>query len=243
MLMRRLTLIVISLAAMLGAVAQTSTYDEYSIKAHRYFGFEEWATAGALYSILISERPEAVDNYSHAIVAAGMLGDTLQQVNITHLALTNRLNIDSLFTYTERTSFEVGQTSLYEDYLLLVRADTPWLARVINGYLLRYYSYRAYGPGIVEYSTRMLEGAPLDERFMLSLARGYLLCGDTSKAIDTYLKVIELNPSNYRALLYVGNYYRQFTDPASRSAARAYLQAAYRIHPTPYIEEALRQLQ
>lgn len=242
MLMLRNILLGIVTLCSLSAAAQTD-YEGYAVKAQRYFGYEEWASAGALYSMLISERPAVIDNYSHAIVAAGMLGDSIQQVNVTHIALTNHINVDSLLTSIERTSFDVGQTSLYEDYLLLIRADTPWLARVIDGYLLRYYSYRCYGPGIVEYSLRMLEGAPADERFLMSLAKGYLLCGDTAEAIDTYRLVTELNPANYRALLFLGNYYRDQSDADARELARLYLQQAYNLHATPYVEEALRNLQ
>ena len=241
LMIRHIILGIIALCSV-SAVAQTD-YDSYAVKAQRYFGYKEWASAGALYSILIADRPEVTDNYSHAIVAAGMLGDSIQQVNLTHIALTNQINVDSLFTSTERTSFEVGQTSLYENYLLLIRSDTPWLARVIDGYLLRYYSYRSYGPGIVEYSLRMLEGAPADDRFLMSLAEGYLLCGDITEAIDTYRLAAELNPANYRALLFLGNYYKEQPDDDSRSLARLYLQAANNLHSTPYVEEALRNLQ
>lgn len=239
--MRIVTLIIMAMWCGAAVSGQTD-YDSYAIRAERYFGYGEWASSGAIYSIMIGERPEVISNYSHAIVAAGMQADSASEVRLTHLALSNRINVDSLFTSVERISFEVGQTSMYERYLLLVRDDSPWLARVINGYLLRYYSYRSYGPGIVEYSKLMLEGADTDERFLMSLARGYLLCGRVSDAVDVYIHVAEVNPQNYKAILYLANYYSGFADDISRTLARQYFQAAYNMHPTPYVAEALKNL-
>lgn len=238
--MRSLLILVGCLRCLMAAAAPS--YDDYAVKAARYFGFGEWASAGALYAIMISERPDVIDNYSHAIVSAGMMADTVTQANLTHLALSNRINVDSLFTSVEQTSFEVGQTSMYEHYLQLVRRDSPWLTRVVNGYLLRYYTYRNFGPGIVEYSRLMLEGAPDSERFLMSLAYGYLLCGRTSDAVDTYLRVTVVNPLNYEALLYLGNYYADFSDDIYRSLARQYFQAAYNVRHTPYVARALKNL-
>lgn len=90
---------------------------------------------------------------------------------------------------------------------------------------------------MVEYATRMLSGLPESTEYLSALAKGYLLTGDDSKAIDTWQKILGIDPRNYSALLELGNYYMLTGDTAT---ARRYLQQAQAIHSTPYVARALQ---
>lgn len=235
----------ISLIALLAALSASATgYDTLAVKAERFFGYGEWASAEAMYSLMLEQHPEIPDTYAHAIVAAGMLHNTPLQMHLTDMALTSQVPIDSIFTSVERTSFSVGQTSLYQDYLLQCRDAMPWLTRSINGYLLRYFTYRRDAQGMITYSRMMLDGMPEDEKFLYPLAQGYLLAGDDTQAIATYLRIIDINPKAYQALLYLGNYYAQRaqSDGSARTLATDYLRRAMEINPTPHVQSLLHTL-
>lgn len=208
-------------------------------RAARFFSYREWINAGALYTMLLGDHPTNTLYCSRAIVAAGMLGDTLQQTTLTNNALDAHTPIDSLFTAVERTSFSVGQTSLYEAYLLHTKSTSPWLSRVIDGYLMRYYAYRRNPDGMIAYSRIMLSGNPESQPFLFTLAQGYLLNGQTDEAIKTYQHIIELNPQSLEALLYLANYY---DSSGNKAQALHYFQRAASIKATPFVEAAIERL-
>lgn len=225
--------------------AATAEYDQLAARAARFFHYREWSSAEAMYTLLIQKRPDRCDSYSHAIVAAGMLNDTLNTSRLTISALNARIPVDSLFSDVEKISFSIGRTSLYEKYLLFTQRDQPWLSRIIDTYLMRYYSYRRYGPGMVRYSRAILERLPDDINALYTLAQGYLITGKTAQAIATYSHITALDPNAYLALLYLGNYYasQSDTNPDARTKALIYLNQAHRLRPTPYTEKLLRTLQ
>ncbi len=226
------------------SVAADAEYDQLAARAARFFHYREWASAEAMYTLMIQKQPNRCDSYSHAIVAAGMLNDTLNTSRLTISALNARIPVDSLFSDIEKISFSIGRTSLYEKYLLFTQRDQPWLSRVIDTYLMRYYSYRRYGPGMVCYSLAILERLPDDIPALYSLAQGYLISGKTNEAIATYSHIVSLDPNAYLALLYLGNYYATHLDTGTDARAKAgiYLNQAHRLRPTPYTEKLLNTL-
>ncbi len=214
-------------------------------RADRFFHYREWISAGALYAMLLGEKPADATYCSRAIVAAGMLGDTIQQLRLTDQALDAHMPVDSLFGSVERTSFSVGQTSLYERYLLLTKQHSPWLTRVVDAYLMEYYAYRKDPDGMIAYSKIMLKGNPDDERFLYTLAQGYLLSGMTDDALGVYRHIVQLNPRSIEAILYLANFYYRTAESDAMAAAEAlaYFRQAFQIHPTPYVAAALDRLQ
>lgn len=239
--LRQLILLFIGISTAVQAFGANAADDSMVQRADRFFKYREWASAEALYSVLIGETPDNTLFYGRAITSAGMLADSTQQLTLTNLALEAHVPIDSLFTSVERTSFSIGQTSLYEDYLLLTKAKNPWLKRVVDSYLMRYYTYRRNPDGMIEYSKIMLEGNADDQRFLNTLAQGYLISGRIDEAIDTYRHIVALNPQAYEALLYLANYYyeRAAADPTAVALAADYFRRAQAINPTPYVQQRI----
>ncbi len=234
------------LTALLFSAGATAAQPDNSMasRADRFFHYREWVSATALYGVLLDKTPADTRLYGRAIVSAGMTGDTLRQVQFTDMALKAHVAVDSLFSSVERTSFSVGQTSLYENYLLTTRQHEPWLARIIDSYLMHYYTYRRYPDGMIAYSRLMLEGNPESLPLLYTLAQGLLLKGDTESALSTYRKIAELNPESLEALLYLANYYDQYSqsDRTAAQEALTFFNAAARIEPTPYIQSAITRL-
>lgn len=226
------------------AAADSAAYSVLATKAARFFHYREWQSAAALYGMMIEKRPQLATSYGHAIVAAGMTGDTLRQISLSKYAFTAHVPFDSLFKAVEDVSFSIGQTSLYERYLIMVRREQPWFARAIDAYLLRYYTFRRDAPGMIAYSLRMLDHVPYNLQFLYSLAQGYLFDGQADKAIETYLKIVSIDPQSYDALLYLANYYydRRGADSANADKALAYFRQAQSVKATPFIDGRIADL-
>lgn len=241
------TVMLIFQAISLTATAQTATagvqrrsYEATEAKAQRFFKYGEWANAAAMYELMLEERPRVCDTYAHAIVVAGERAMPSYEIALAEKAQSNLVPVDSLLQGVQRVSFSLGHAQQYENFLVLLKEQQPWLGRSIDKQLLRYYLLRRNGPGIVKYSKIMLSGAPDNAEFMLSLAQGQLLLGDFDSAVATYRDILDIHPDNYTALLYLGNYYLEQGD---REQSLQYLQRAQMVKATPYVATTIATLE
>jgi predicted Zn-dependent protease len=252
MITRKLLLIVGLMVACLSVKGQTP-YARLELKADRFFSQREWAQAAATYYQMLELRPEVAATYGKAIVANAVRGDSVAEMELLVKALNAKIPFDSVLTRVKSTSFQLGKSNLYGDFLLRAKAECPWMRRPIDGYLLRYYIYRNDGPNMMAYSRIMLQGDETNTGFLTSLAQGAMLCGDYDEAVTTYQTILALDPENYNALLALGNYYLALeeTEPAEAGTspgasaqirARDYLARANALRPTPYVTALLRSL-
>ena len=234
------------LAGTTRSFAATADYGALQSKATLFYDNDEWASALAMYTLMIDERPSVVDNYSHAIVAASLAGDTARTMQLLEQSTKARVPLDSLYDSIRRLAFNQGNALIYEHFLKNAATTFPWLKRNIDARLLQYYIWRRDGEGMVQYATIMLNGLPDDIDFLTALADGYFSLGDNTRAVQTYTYLLAIDPDNYHALLVLGNYYHDIaagdkSDIQSRELAREYLTRAYRLRPTPFLATLLHQ--
>lgn len=244
--MRYVSTLLLSLLTVLTTLAQ-APYSRLQLKADRFFSQHEWAQAAATYYQMLEIKPDVPATYGKAIVANAVRGDTVAEMELMVKALNSKVPFDSVLSRVKTTSFELGKSNLYGDFLLRVRQAYPWMRRPVDNYLLRYYTYRQDGAKMMEYSRIMLQGAPGNRAFTLALARGAMLCGRYEEGLAAYRSLLAADPANYDALLALGNYYAiQAESPADASDAKTlaitYLRRADAIHPTPYVAALLDRL-
>ena len=236
--MKKILAAITGLCISLAALA-ASDYATTAAKAQRFFDAREWASAQALYGLMLDQQPKADSVYIHAIVASSMLGHS----NTASTLLTNAMNagvsFSQLMSGVKTVSFEVGAPAVYEDFLKRSQHDCPWLHRAIDAELLKYYIFRNNGPLTVEYARKMLAGLPNSVEYLSDLAEGYIAMGDGGNAAETWKRILDLEPDNYKTLLKLGNYYDIIGD---RSAATDYLRRADQIRQTPFVAKRLAAL-
>lgn len=218
--------------------AQTP-YARLKLKADRFFEQKEWAQASATYYQMLELEPAVPATYGNAIVVSALRGDTIGEMQLMVRALDNKIPFDSVLSRVRSTSFSLGRSNLYGDFLLRVRDAYPWMRRPMDNYLLRYYTYRHDGAKMMEYARILLQGDPDNTGFLWALAQGAMLCGDTPTGVATYHRIIQLAPEDYDALLALGNHYYIIDD---RERALRYLSRAMAVHPTPYVASILDKL-
>ena len=189
------------------AASGQTPYSRLELKADRFFSQGEWAQAAATYYQMLEARPDVAATYGKAIVANAVRGDTLAEMELMVKALNAKVPFDSVLSRVRSTSFSLGKSNLYGDFLLRVKEAYPWMRRPMDNYLLRYYSYRKDGAKMVEYSRMMLQGDPSNTAFLMSLAQGAMLCGDYAQGVRAYESILAVSPADYDALVALGNYY------------------------------------
>lgn len=219
--------------------AGTRDYAATAAKAQRFFKYQEWANAAAMYEIMLEDSAKVVNTYAHAIAVAGMRNMPDYEMSLLERAQKQLIPMDSVLHGVQRVTFAMGHTSLYENFLLLVKERQPWLTRSIEKQLLRYYMFRRNAPEIIRYSKIMLSGAPENAEYLGNLATGYMYDGDETNGIATYKRLLEYHPDNYKTLLVLGNYYDMKGDTVQ---ALRYLRHADSIQPTPYVTRLINRL-
>ncbi len=236
---RKIALIVLALTALTATAANESLYDRTAAKAARFFEAREWASAQALYGLMLDERPDSLSTYVHAIVASSLLGHEQTAARLLTDAMTAGISFTGLMQGVKTVSFKVGEADVYEEFLLRSQRDCPWLERAIDAELLSYYKFRDNGPLTVAYAEKMLAGLPGSARYLADLADGYTTEADFGKAVEAWEKILEGNPRDYLALLHLGNYYAITGD---NNRAAGYLSRAFEIKQTPYVAQRLADL-
>lgn len=221
--------------------AQTP-YSRLELKADRFFEQKEWSQAAATYYQMLEVRPDVAATYGKAIVANAVKGDTIAEMDLMVRALNAKIPFDSVLSRVRMTSFQLGKSNLYGDFLLRVKDAYPWMRRPIDNYLLRYYIYRQDGVKMIEYSQMMLQGDPSNIQFLSSLAQGAMLCGNFDEGIRAYETILSVAPDDYDSLLALGNYYYIENRVAVEAQAKDEKQLMRMLSTGPYAEKALSYL-
>lgn len=239
--MRRFLILLAALVPLASAAfaAKQRSLSEIGVRAERFYAQKEWASAAAMYSLMIDERPDSARLYGRAVTAAAMRGETGEQRMLLRRALEAKVPIDSVFHYVEVSSFALGEASVLEKFLKLAVESEPWLSRKIDASLLDYYTFRRDGAAMVSYARRLLNGMPDSEKFGLRLAEGLLIEGRSGEAAKAFADVLVHHPSSLQALLYLGEMSLRKGDYV---AAEHYLSRANAIDSTPHLVATLNQL-
>ncbi len=236
--MNRIYTILAAIALALAAQAQVS-YQNTEAKADRFFDHQEWASAAAMYNFMLQEQPKRADTYGRAIVATEMLGDTLRSMELLTDAMRYGVPLDSVLGLVRQYSFQQAHGDMYEQFLLDAVRHNPWLERPIDAKLLSYYAFRRNGVQMVEYADKMLRGTPDNISFLQDKAEGYMINNQPQAAVDTWQRILQLEPHNYIATLNLANYY---DINGNREQALKYFRQARDMRPTPYVDQAIRRL-
>lgn len=231
--MRRL-LLTLLLCATLCAGA-TGRYESLRVRADRSYGWREWASAAAMYELMLDICPDSARTYSRAIVATCLVPDTVAGPDLLQRAMAHGIALDDVLRRVRAESYDIGEPALYGSLLQRLQTVMPWMSRAIDHELLRHYLERGDGPNTVRYARVMLDGLPDSREFLSALARGYLTQDMTEEAADVWRRILELYPDDYETLLYLANYHILGGRP---DEARPYITRARQIRDTP----ALRQL-
>lgn len=239
-LIRHIKILFAAAALSVTAVASAATsYETNAVKAARFFEWREWASAEALYGLMLAEKPDVDSTYVKAIVAASMIGHRDAASHLLTQAMKAGVSFPKLMAGVKTISFEVGAANVYEDFLLRSQRECPWLERAIDAELLKYYQFRDNGKLIVDYAKKMLAGVPQSPDYLSALADGYVILGDYDNAIAAWQKILSVSPRNYLTLLKLGNYY---ANAGQSDQAHEYLSRAAEVHATPYVANRLASL-
>lgn len=221
-----------------GAIAAQTADKALADKADRAFVNREWAGASALYMLLSDKEPSAGLPYARLIVAQEMRADTAGSAASIERALSHSVPLDSVLKPAREAAFSLSRPDLYENLLLRLQRSLPYLHRVIDIRLLRYYTLRRDPAKMADYSRRMLTGNPADTDAIATIADAAVMEGDTDAAIAAWERILAIDPVNYNALAALANTLAS-TDPVR---AAAYAERALAIRPNNALSALLRSL-
>ena len=247
---RILLALIVTLFAGIAINAQHTSYSTLAVKAQRYYNYQEWPNAAAMYELMLAQRPDVPATYSYAIVTAAMRNDTTTQVRLMERAAKNAVPFDSLFSTIRHQATLLGHPTIYSNFMHRVAQQQPWMKRIVDIRLLEFYRFRRDADSTIATVQMLLETTPDNIEFITALAEAYTLKADMDAAESQYRRILELDPNNLNTLLILGNYYRSLAESASadnaadyRAQALAMLSRAQQISATPYLNTIIKELQ
>ncbi len=243
-----IAVIIIVIAAALSHVATyaATSYSTLAMKAERFYSQREWASAAAMFALMLDERPRDYSLYARAIVATAMIPDSVGEMQLIDKAFTELCPVDSLFNGVKRATFAIGQTALCERLLEKVKRSYPWTQRIVDAQLLDYYVFRHAARKMLEYSDIMLSGSTDSTKFLRAKAQALLLLGRNREAEIELNRIIELDPGDIETLVTLGFLYlaedQKSGSQEQQEHAASLLGRAYKLHPTPYLDRLLHRL-
>lgn len=221
------------------AVCAASSDSIMERRAERSYLAGEWTSAQTLYNIVADRHPRDARAVARAITAGLMRGDSIALIPAVEKALSAGTPIDSLTGNLQAEALANGRVDLYEHTLLTMADKLAYLRRPVNARLLAFYRFRNDADNVIRYAGMMLAGVADDPRYLNPLAWAYAQKGNIDKAVETWRRVLVVEPDNIEALLSAGNALAA-TDP---TAALPLLRRAAAIRPTPYLTSLIGKLQ
>lgn len=228
--------------------AETS-FSKLKEKAERFYAYQEWDSALAMYELMLMQQPSDLPTLSLAIALYGLKGEEEKQLQLVELSQQKGIALNDLFSTVKKEAFRLGKPEIYENLLLKIKEKQPWLKRSINLQLIKYYDSRNNAPKMISISDSLLAVNP-DDVYTLSIkARGHILLSEIEPGVAAYRKILELDKDNMEALLNIGivsyNEVKQKRlplDSPTAVEARSCLQRAYSLKPTQFLKHIIGEL-
>ncbi len=239
-----------AILAICAAAALPSNAEDNAIRqrAERHYSAGEWVNAAAMYGLLIDARPQNTGFYARAITSAAMR-DSIQprieaeQMMLLRRALAARVPVDSLIAAVGRESITLGHAQIYERFLTAAAACEPWMSRIVDAALLRYYILRRNPVATEKYARAMLTGQPDNTMWLSALADGQLGEGDLRGAAHTWMEIAADTTAaptppgrtspQWQAMVEAALTLRAI---GLTDSAATIMHRAYDLHPTPYLK-------
>lgn len=214
-------------------------------RASQFYDRCECMSSRGAYTTLAREHGSVSQYWVRSVFSLLMEGDEPAAREETMSGIDHHVPIDTIFKGVFEETISHGQSNMYERYLTGLKKSDPWLGRVVDRCLLKYYLFRADAEKIIDTAQSLLEATPENMLFLPALAYGQLLSGDMQGMAATNKKILDLDSSNVDALLYLANYYYgewKDGDENNKAPALEYVTRAERICKTPQIERMLAEL-
>ncbi len=178
------------------------------VKAEEHFSRGEWKEASEIYNILISSEKNNISLYAPSIIAAGKCNNYNRVIEYIVFSENCGIPLDSVFSRTLALSLKVKSTDVYENMLLTINKEQPWLKNFINSHLLQFYSNRKNNEKVIEIADAIINSKPKNVTdIMLVKAKALNDMGDIGHAIAIMDEIFNTDKNNVDARLFLGYYY------------------------------------
>ena len=95
--MRKIALLLLACLSVSVIYAQKPDYNTVKTKADRYFKYEDWRSALAMYELLLAQDATDSETYARGIVVSGIIKENDLQKSFLERAEKNVIPYDTLF--------------------------------------------------------------------------------------------------------------------------------------------------
>lgn len=175
-------------------------------QADVHFANREWNEALMIYDKLLVTDKKNVSLYVGAIVSASEVKSPQSVLHYIELSEANGVSLDSLFVSVDRKSHILRNSAIYENMLLMMKQQQPWLKSLINRYLLNYYLFRHDSEGVIAVTGELLEQLPDNMDFLKARGDALFEVGRERESVEYFNRMLEIDDKNLDAYIFLGIY-------------------------------------
>ena len=184
--------------------ADNGIYD----KVEEYFVKKEWDKASDIYNHLLCNDIYNIELYARAIVTAVKCDNYNRVMEYIIISENRGIPLDSIFNRALTLSLKIRETEVYENILLTIKKEQPWLNDLINSYLLKFYYVRKNNFKCIEIANVIIGERPENIiEVMIIKAKALNDMGDINSAATIMRDILSIDSNNIDARLFLGHYY------------------------------------
>ena len=182
--------------------ADNGIYD----KVEEYFVKKEWDKASDIYNHLLCNDIYNIELYARAIVTAVKCDNYNRVMEYIIISENRGIPLDSIFNRALTLSLKIRETEVYENILLTIKKEQPWLNDLINSYLLKFYYVRKNNFKCIEIANVIIGERPENIiEVMIIKAKALNDMGDINSAATIMRDILSIDSNNIDARLFLGH--------------------------------------
>lgn len=189
-----------------GLSAQSTT-NSLLKKSEEAFNAQRWKSAGTLYELLLKDSVNYSPYMAYALLANELAGDTVSLQRADAIYGANISRLDSLLTDFSKLCVRLHHFDVFEESLDRLRRQMPDKNNSLLYGMIEYRFFLRDAQGAIRLAQLAHLEDPDNLMWIRFEAQGWQMGGESEKALSLYRHILQKDPSDLDALVFIGNYY------------------------------------
>lgn len=184
-----------------------STVNPLLKKSEEAFNAQRWKSAGTLYELLLKDTVNYSPYMAYALLANELAGDTVSLQRADAIYEANVFRLDSLLTDFSKLCVRLHHFDVFEESLDRLRRQMPDKNNSLLYGMIEYRFFLRDAQGAIRLAQLAHLEDPDNLMWVRFEAQGWQMGGESEKALSLYRHILQKDPSDLDALVFIGNYY------------------------------------
>lgn len=176
-------------------------------KSEEAFKAQRWKSAGTLYELLLKDSVNYTPHMAYALLANELAADTVSLQRADMIYIANMSRLDSLLSDFSKLCVRLHHFDVYEESVDRIRRHMPDKNQKLLTGMIKYRLFLRDAENAVRLAQLAREEDPDNLMWLRFEAQAWQMGGELEQALSIYRQILQKDPSDFDALVFIGNYY------------------------------------